>query len=343
MSVNALYMIAFVVLLVGIVAICATLLRWSLKWASVATISMKNAVGLHLLIIATSAVLLLFLGFLLHAASIDLSGQSIDIVSFAISIAVPCVAIAMIFRVRLRRAAKASAIYLVIASAISLLAVYGIRYYVYEAFHIPTNAMAPTLLGIHSESPCPRCGHPAYGAPADSRDGAMPPIVLMNCSKEYQAVSVATPVEKKGDGDRILACKLITPRRWDMIVFRYPEDPTVSYVKRLVGLPGERLEIRDGGIWIDDKKVDPPGKLAGIRYSPTIEWNGEVYSGPGSERVQLGADEYFVLGDFVEQSSDSRFWQRGAPGYPAYAVPESHIVGVVINIYWPPSRWTSFR
>ena len=145
------------------------------------------------------------------------------------------------------------------------------------------------------------------------------------------------------EGDRILVSKLIEPKRWDLMVFRYPEDPSVNYVKRLVGLPGEKLAIRDGAIWINDEKMEPPASVAGIRYSPTIEWNGQVHSGPGSEPVELGRDEYFVLGDFVEQSSDSRFWQRGAPGHPPYAVPESHIVGVVVNIYWPINRWTSFR
>jgi len=127
------------------------------------------------------------------------------------------------------------------------------------------------------------------------------------------------------------------------MVFRYPADPTEIYVKRLVGLPGEKLAIRDGAIWINDERIEPPASVAGIHYSPTVEWNGQPLSGPGSQPVELGPDEYFVLGDFVDQSSDSRFWDQGAPGYPPYAVPESHIVGVVVNIYWPVHRWTSFR
>jgi signal peptidase I len=128
-----------------------------------------------------------------------------------------------------------------------------------------------------------------------------------------------------------------------LIVFRFPADPSVNYVKRLVGLPGEQLEIRDGGIWINGERLEPPESIRGIRYSPTIEWNGQIHSGPGSDPVTLGPDEYFVLGDFVDQSADSRFWERGAPGHPPYAVPESHLVGVDINTYWPPSRWKSFR
>jgi hypothetical protein len=50
-----------------------------------------------------------------------------------------------------------------------------------------------------------------------------------------------------------------------------------------------------------------------------------------------------VLGDFVAQSSDSRFWETGAHGHPPYAVPAENISGVVIHIYWPISRWASFR
>jgi signal peptidase I len=126
-------------------------------------------------------------------------------------------------------------------------------------------------------------------------------------------------------------------------VFRNPADPSVNYVKRLVGLPGEQLSIHDGAIWINGEKLDPPPSISGIPYSPTIESGGQVYSGPGSVPVELGPDEYFVLGDFVDNSADSRMWERGAPGYPPYAVPEENIVGVVVNIYWPPSRWTSFR
>ncbi len=108
-------------------------------------------------------------------------------------------------------------------------------------------------------------------------------------------------------------------------------------------MPGEKLEIHDGAIWINGQRQQPPVAIRGIRYSPTIDQHGQHLSGPGSVPVTLGPDEYFVIGDFVDQSSDSRFWERGAPGHPPYAVPASYIDGVVINIYWPPSRWAAFR
>jgi signal peptidase I len=203
--------------------------------------------------------------------------------------------------------------------------------------------MAPTLLGEHLEAPCPNCGQPAYGSAPDEHSHLSPDGLQMICSKELRSVFVKDVSQMIGEGDRLTACKLVAPKRWDLIVFRYPAEPTVNYVKRLVGLPGEKLEIKDGAVWINGEKQEPPPSISGIRYTPTINSHGQEYSGPGSVPVELGADEYFVLGDFVDQSSDSRFWQKGAPGHPPYAVPASNIVGVVINIYWPPSRWTSFR
>ena len=59
--------------------------------------------------------------------------------------------------------------------------------------------------------------------------------------------------------------------------------------------------------------------------------------------AKLGADEYFVLGDFSQQAADSRLWETGAPGHPTYAVPQSYLIGVVTHIYWPPSRWRILR
>jgi type IV secretory pathway protease TraF len=108
-------------------------------------------------------------------------------------------------------------------------------------------------------------------------------------------------------------------------------------------LPDEHVAIRDGAVWINGQKLDPPESIRGIPYSPSVDAIGQVFTGPGSSPVTLGVDEYFVLGDFVAQSADSRFWERGAQGHPPYAVPESHLVGVVINIYWPINRWRSFR
>jgi signal peptidase I len=156
---------------------------------------------------------------------------------------------------------------------------------------------------------------------------------------------VAHPPRDEHGGDRVLVNKQLRPRRWDIVVFHHPEHPTTAHCKRLVGLPGETVVIRDGAVWIDGKRVSPPADCAGLEY--LAEMHGWPESSPlwGAPRwpAKLGLDEYFVLGDFSAISVDSRVWQTGAPGHPPYAVPASHLIGVATHIYWPPSRWRVLR
>lgn len=349
MSANTFFILILIALFFGTLFLQAACLRWGLRWAKVAEVSLLKALGLLFVflfagvIAAALAAALIFT--ILYVTSIDvpdISDQAGDILGYALHILVACVVVMWLYKVRFFAALKSIMPHVLVTAAVMLLLIFGWRPFAYEAFLIPTNAMAPTLLGDHWEALCPRCGAIAYGTPLESGMPAPPNGFMMICSKERRSVLVENPPTTTRGGDRILVCKFIEPRRWDLMVFRYPEDPSVNYVKRLVGLPGERLEIRDGAAWINDEKIEPPASVAGIQYSPTIEWNGQVHSGPGSQPVELGRDEFFVLGDFVEQSSDSRFWQRGAPGHPPYAVPESHIVGVVINIYWPSIAGRAF-
>ena len=350
MTANTIFILILIASFFGSLMLQAACLRWGLRWAQVAEVSLMKALGLWFVfflagLIAAALAATMFVT-ILYVTSIDVpnvSDQAWHILGYAIQIMVNCFVVMWLYKVRFFRALKSITPHVALSVAVVLFLIFGLRPFAYEAFVIPTNAMAPTILGDHLEAPCPRCGAPAYGSALEPGMPAPPNGFMMICSKERRSVLVPSPPTKTHGGDRILVCKLIKPRRWDLMVFRYPEDPAVNYVKRLVGLPGEKLEIRDGAVWINDERMKPPDAIAGIQYSPTIEWNGQVHSGPGSEPVELGSDEYFVLGDFVEQSSDSRFWQRGAPGHPPYAVPESHIVGVVINIYWPINRWTSFR
>jgi signal peptidase I len=154
--------------------------------------------------------------------------------------------------------------------------------------------------------------------------------------------------------------KLARPARWDVIVHREPEDPGVLYARRLVGLPGERVAIRDGKVLVDGRAVEPPPSAARLVYSSAPGrgyWRwlapgaGEAAGAegerdglpvdPGAE-WQLGEDDYFVLGDFSERSRDS----RQLPPEPAAGVEgrrgrvgRGQIEGVVRYIYWPPRRW----
>jgi signal peptidase I len=147
--------------------------------------------------------------------------------------------------------------------------------------------------------------------------------------------------------DHVIVQKLYAPRRWDLAAFQWPEDPNIVYVKRVVGFPGEEVAIRDGDVWIDGKRAAKPEQIAALRYwgavaggiRPRFEEDVDANWGPAT----LGASEYFMLGDFSLISFDARYWKVGVPGHPSYAVPESHIVGIVTHIYWPPWRWRVFR
>ena len=73
----------------------------------------------------------------------------------------------------------------------------------------------------------------------------------MICSKECRSCEVANPSHEEHLGDRFIVNKLLSPRRWDVIVYRWPEDPTTKFCSRLVGLPAETVTIREGRCNLD--------------------------------------------------------------------------------------------
>lgn len=146
------------------------------------------------------------------------------------------------------------------------------------------------------------------------------------------------------NGDRFLVAKFLAARRWDLVVFQYPEEPGTLYVKRLVGLPGEKIHIQDGSVWVDGTRQTPPESILGIEYlSELPDWLASETWGSERRPALLGDDEYFVLGDFSAQSMDSRFWKQGAPGHNPFAVPQSYMKGVVTHTFGPISRWRIHR
>ena len=116
-----------------------------------------------------------------------------------------------------------------------------------EPFGVPTGSMAPTLIGNHREAPCPRCGYAVrVGIPtAGERAGFFADIPCPNCGKHVN-LSEARDI----NGDRLLVDKNIyqlrSPRRWEVAVFRCSADLSKPYVKRVVGLPNEEIQILDG-------------------------------------------------------------------------------------------------
>ena len=119
-------------------------------------------------------------------------------------------------------------------------------------------------------------------------------------------------------GSRMIGLRLSyilnEPERGDIIIFKYPDDESVYYVKRIIGLPGETVEIKDGFVYID-------GQILSEDYlSVTTEGDFGPYD------VPEGC--YFVLGDNRNNSHDSRYWTN------TY-VPEENIVGRALFCYWP--------
>jgi signal peptidase I len=120
-----------------------------------------------------------------------------------------------------------------------------------EAYVVPTGSMAPTLLGWHRELSCPSC-HAVFVVGIED-EGQTSAAICPNCGKRNLD---DTPSIECG-GDRVLVEKFLyefrRPRRWEVAVFHFPGEPSQAYVKRVVGLPGELIRIKDGDVFVNDR------------------------------------------------------------------------------------------
>jgi signal peptidase I len=181
-----------------------------------------------------------------------------------------------------------------IAAAIGI--VLALKAWVVNPYRIPSSSMEPTL-------------HCAHASPSDG------------CEARFS--------------DRVLANRFIfrfrSPHRGEIVVFDTPKaakqecGTSGTFVKRLIGLPGERVhEDEKGFIWIDGRKLDEPYIRPARRAQDTAN-REETWSVPRGE--------YFFMGDNRGESCDSRRWG---------SVPRNHLIGPVFATYWPPGR-ISFR
>lgn len=141
------------------------------------------------------------------------------------------------------------------------------------------------------------------------------------------------------EGDRILVDKITygikipltgwrlpdirPPHRGDVVVFRSVDDPRRDFIKRLAGLPGDTVEVRDMRLWVNGRPLTEPGIFREMVY-----YNRGTFGQEG-QPVKVPASHYFFLGDNSASSRDSRYW-----GF----LPESHVIGRAFVIYWPPRR-----
>jgi len=115
-----------------------------------------------------------------------------------------------------------------------------------------------------------------------------------------------------------LSYQFRAPQRGEVIVFKYPNDPSQRYIKRIIGLPGETVKIQEGKVFIEqDGEIQALDELAYLsQFSQTL----------GDVQMTLDKNDYFVLGDNRSVSADSRRWG---------VLPEENIVGRVFLRAWP--------
>jgi signal peptidase I len=134
-------------------------------------------------------------------------------------------------------------------------AVIVFRAFLLEGYIISTGSMAPSLLGYHKQVVCPDCGFEfAFGVAFDRP--SMAPSQLATCPNCGQGAIDVSNVPRN-DGDQLLVNKYAYlfdgPHRWEVVVFLNPNNPNQAYVKRVVGLPGETIYVRDGDVYIDGR------------------------------------------------------------------------------------------
>ena len=123
-----------------------------------------------------------------------------------------------------------------------------------------------------------------------------------------------------------LSYRLREPQRGEVVVFKYPNDPSQRYIKRIIGLPEETIEIKDGKVAILSEK--------GSQILDELDYLSSAIFTPGNTRITLAGNEYFVLGDNRISSADSRRWG---------ALPRENIVGRVIFRAWPFAALAKFE
>ncbi|HRA88637.1 MAG TPA: signal peptidase I [Planctomycetaceae bacterium] len=140
-----------------------------------------------------------------------------------------------------------------------------LRTFILEGYLISTGSMAPGLLGFHRRIACPSCGCDfAFGVSFDdSVDSSAPTITEPEGSRRYATcpncgqINIDVSGVPNSHGDQLLVQKHVydfrLPRRWEVVVFRNPSSPNEAYVKRVVGLPGDRIQIRNGDVFINGK------------------------------------------------------------------------------------------
>lgn len=217
-----------------------------------------------------------------------------------------------------------------------------------EAFVIPTGSMAPTLYGRHKETNCATCGfHIAVGASdeVNPETGHLVPntrlksAICQNCGADNPQLFD----ELAFNGDRILVNKYPyefgDPTRWDVFVFKFPEEPDVNYIKRLVGLPGETVRIRSGNIYLWDGERETIQRKDPFKQK-TIQIPVYDDRHAPTQLLEAGWPERWAG---VKPSTDVKAiggWQDDSPGWATNAASRSYTISAEAA---QQERWLRYR
>lgn len=154
-------------------------------------------------------------------------------------------------------------------------------------------------------------------------------VVVVTILKSYVIINARVPTGSMENtilpGDNILGYRMAylleEPQRGDVIFFYFPDDETQKYVKRVIGLPGEKVYINEGKIYINDAEL--PLEETYLKE----EW----VAGIGPYEFQIPEDSYLVLGDNRNYSADARYWKNPY-------VAKDKIIGKAIFTYYPFNR-----
>ncbi len=232
--------------------------------------------------------------------------------------------------------------------AVVLLGLLGnLWYFCLTWYVLPTGSMAPTILGAHFLATCKRCQYrfPVAASPGDIGPGGdRVSVTCPLCGTGSPSILLTVQAEDVQDGDRFavnkLAYRFSQPKRWDVTVFRYPRDESRSFVKRLLGLPGEEIKFdARGDVWIRAPGTDHfeivrkplevqeglwlPVYDSRFRDSSSRAWvsedatRWETTIAPGGEELvaRPGAGETFIhyAREIVDLFGYNKGWQQHKP------------------------------
>lgn len=216
-----------------------------------------------------------------------------------------------------RTASKDSVRETIESIAIAFVLAFLFRTFEAEAFVIPTGSMAPTLMGQHKDFNCVECGYPLrVSASEEGPDEPFPKQIVgctcPNCRYEmtFGEEGKDGPIPPTYKGDRIIVAKfpyeIEEPERWDVAVFKYPLTAKTNFIKRLVGLPRETVQIYHGDIL-----TRPEG---GAKFSIERKPPSKVRA-----MLQPVYDNDYVLLEMIERGWPSRWHsEAGAPEQGAW-------------------------